>query len=80
MIELVSNTNAVNLGAGSKIPYTQTPFYPGLKTVELRMESYQQEVGWICRKNYQPSEPARFFLTRLIEITTGKAPGRLPMD
>ena len=55
MIELVSNTNAVNLGAGSKIPYTQTPFYPGLKTVELRMESYQQEVGWICRKNYQPS-------------------------
>ena len=80
MIELVSSTEAVNLGAGSKIPYKHTPFYPNLKTIELRVDDYQQEVGWICRKNFRPNEPSRFFLTRLIEITTGRAPERLPMD
>lgn len=80
MLDLVSVTNAVNIGAMSQIPYKYTEFYSYLKTVEIKMDSQEQEVGWICRKNYQPNEPARYFLTRLIEITTGRSPLRLPMD
>ncbi len=80
MLDLVSVTNAVNIGAMSQIPYKYTEFYSYLKTIEIKMDSQEQEVGWICRKNYQPNEPARYFLTRLIEITTGRSPLRLPMD
>lgn len=80
MLDLVRETVSVNVGTRSQIPYKYTDFYPNLKTIELKMDNYYQEVGWICRKNYQPNAPERFYLTRLIEITTGRRPDKLPMD
>ncbi len=69
MTELVSATDAVNIGALSRMPYHFTPFYPQLKTIELRDFHITQEIGWICRTNYDPNEYARFFIDRITEIT-----------
>ena len=80
MIELISTTDAVNIGAMSQMPYKCTPFYENLKTIELKGFPHMQEVGWICRNTYRPNEVARFFLTRLIEITTGTKPDALFFD
>ena len=69
MTELVSSTDAVNIGARSHMPYQLTSFYPQLKAIELRDFHITQEIGWICRANYSPNEYARFFIDRITEIT-----------
>jgi len=80
MTELISTTDAINIGAKSQMPYKYTSFYPHLKTLELLGVPNRQEVGWICRNQYSPNEAGRFFLTRLIEITTGIKPTSLVFD
>lgn len=51
-----------------------------LSQPSLSLSVKRLEAGWICRNQYSPNEAARFFLTRLIEITTGIKPTSLVFD